>query len=463
MTDDEFDKRRKKAVEKDGYKVKIPDLEDIIHLPAEEPMTSDEMAQWKKPGHGNIPADREEELQRMKKKRKDKYDDMLRNPTPDIVRSKASIMCALDDAQDALSTLGVLGRLLLPLLPRAAAGMLSGPVGWALTAAMLLNLMYQMSRMGIPTRTAKRHKNKLSEHNPFTKKGKAGIAKELARKGLHAGNLIEAAQVTDNIWGVGICLGPLMGIPWSVGSGLVRQAMGQKVEWELPHTDWKHWQKAAGRALHSLPALWGDTPFLTDHEIVGVVFTGHFAQQAFPVTDEPCEGLKNIKVVKTLEMCAPTPTNILTREVMQEAGDDPDEFVEWPSTGEKWSNINDLTDTVYPRAQNHIHALYERHQQDLLGYYTGCYAGEAGLYAMENCGGLNSVKTSYTRPSRAVTGLMDMNYKFPDDITEEQINCLAERLENEEKWDPEGIQAGLTQRALDYAREHCGFSFIQAT
>lgn len=463
FTDDEFEEARKEAVEKDGYKVKIPDLEDIIHLPAEEPMTEDEMREWRKPGHGNIPPDRELELEKMKQKRRDKYDRMLRDPRPDIFRTKGSIMCALDDVQDCLSTIGVLGRLLLPILPRAAAALLGGPIGWTLTAAMLLNLMRQMGTLGIASREAKRRKNKLSEHNPFTKKGKAGIAKALRQKGIRSGNLIEAAQVTDNIWGVGLCLGPLVALPATVASGLARSLIGQKVEWEVTPQDWEHWRKAAGRVLHSAPAIWGDEPFLTDQEQFEVIFAGHFAQQAFPITDEPAEAITNLINPQYLEVKAPNPWHILSREVMQEADDDPDEFVGWPSTLTEWANINDLTDLTYPKAKDNIHGFYDNHAQDLIGYYAGCYAGEAGLYAMENAGGRGSVTTSFTTASRAVTGLLDLNYKLPENMTEKQLECLANCLEDEDSYDPDGAMTGVVQRTIETAWRECRIHIAQST
>jgi len=463
MDDEEFERARKKAVEEDGYKVEIPGLEDIIHLPAEEPMTEEEMKEWRKPGHGNIPPDRERELQKMKQDRKDAYDRMLRDPRPDLLRARSSILCALDDIQDCLSTIGVLGRLALPLLPRAAAALIGGPIGWALTAAMLLNLMREMGNLGIPSREAKRRKNKLSEHNPFTKKGKAGIAKALKERGIRSGNLIEAAQVTDNIWGVGLCLGPLVSLPGTILSGLARQAMGQKVEWSCPPTDWEHWRKVGARAAHSLPIIWGDHPFLTDEEQFKIIFAGHFAQQAFPITDEPAEAIQNLKYPQYLEVKAPNPWHILSREVMQEAGDDPDEFVAWPSTLTEWSNINTLTDATYEKAKTNVHAFYNDHAQDLIGYYAGAYAGECGLYAMENAGGRGSVTTSFSTASRAVTGLLDNNYKLREPVTEKQIECLSKYLEEQDKNDPDGQLSGICQRTIEAAWRECRIVIEQNT
>jgi hypothetical protein len=463
FTDEEFNARRRAAVRDNGYVVRIPGLEEIIHLPAEEPMTAAEEREWTRPGRGNIPRERREELENMQQIRRDRYQAMLRDPTPDILRSRSAIMASIDDAQDVMSTVGVLGRLTLPLLPRVLAGIVSGPIGWVMTGAVALNLMNRVATPGLPTREAKRRHNRLSRHNPFTQRGRAGLSQALADRRLHSGNLLEGAQVTDNIWGVGVCLGPVMSLPGTIGSGLVRMAMGERVDWQIPPTNWSHWRAVAGRAMHSMSALWGDTPFLSDDEIAGMIFAGHFAQQAFPVTGGLCEGVANVRDVHKLEVCAPTPTNFLTREVIQETGDNIDDFVEWPSTGEKWSNINRLTDKTFPRAMENIHSFYNRHSRDLLGYYSGAYAAESGLYATDNGGGSGTVETSYTIPSRAVTGLLDMNYVMPDDVTEAQINCLGQYLDDLERYNYEPAKSGITKMILHYAKKYCGFEFVQMT
>lgn len=462
FSDDEFDARRRKAVKESGYKVRIPGLEEILHLPAEEPMTVEEEKEWRKPGHGNIPLARKRELENMQKVRRDRYQAMLRDPTPDILRSRSSIMAAIDDAQDVLSTVGVLGRLLLPVLPRVIAGVVGGPIGWIMTGALLLNLMTNLMTPGIPSREAKRRHNRLSQHNPFTQKGRAGMARAVADRRLHSGNLIEAAQVTDNIWGVGVCLGPLMSLPATIGSGLFRMATGEDVEWSIPPTNWPHWRAVAGRAMHSMSAFWGDAPFLSDDETAAMVFAGHFAQQAFPATEVLCEGVANVKDVHNLETCAPSPTNLLTREVIEQAGDNVDRYVQWPSTGEKWSNINTLTDKTLPKAMAQIHDFYDRNSHNLLGYYTGAYAGESGLYTMENTGGTGSVKTSYTIPARACTGLLNMNYRLPGDVTSAQLEKLGRYLDYLEETGYEPDAFGIVKHVLSYARRRCGLRFIQA-
>ena len=463
FTDDEFAARRREAVRDNGYVVRIPGLEEIIHLPAEEPMTPAEEREWRRPGRGNIPAERRRELENMQQIRRDRYAAMLQDPTPDILRSRSSIMAAVDDAQDCLSTVGVVGRLTLPLLPRVVSGVLAGPIGWIMTGAMALNLVNRIATPGIPTRQAKRRYNRLSQHNPFTQRGRAGMSRALTDRRLHSGNLIEAAQVTDNIWGVGVCLGPVMSLPVTIVSGLARMAMGQEVDWQVPPTNWSHWRAVAGRAMHSMSALWGDTPFLSDDEVAGMILAGHFAQQAFPQTDGLCEGVANVRDVHNVELCAPTPTNLLTREVIEEAGDNVDEFVEWPSTGEKWSNVNTLTDKTFPRAMDNIHSFYNRHSNDLLGYYSGAYAGESGLYAAENGGGSRTVETSYTILSRAVTGLLNMNYVLPDSVTEAQINCLGQYLDDLQRQDYEPGKILITKMILRHAKRNCGFEFVQRT
>lgn len=432
FTDDEFKERRARAVEEKGYRVRIPGAEDIINIPAEDPLTRKEAEHYKAGVQGDISSDRWDEIQRMERYRRDKYDAMLRDPSPDIARSRSAIMTAIDDAQDALSTVGVIGRLALPILPRAAAGMVAGPIGWILTGALLLNMMNRLLTGNVTPMRAKRERDKLTKHNPFTQKGKSGLADALKRRGLHSGNLIEGAQVTNDIFGVGIQLGPLMGLPISIGSGLVRMAMGQPVEWDWPPTDWHHWKSAGKRLLHSSLALFGDEPVLNDHEISGLVIAMHCAYQAEQVPTGIHDSLNRISNPSELQLRAPGPVNPITRKVIRDAGDDPDDNIRWPATGERWSDINELMDKTLEKTQKNMMDFYRRHEHDLHGYYTGIYAGEAGLYALENMGGKDTVKTTYTIPSRVTWNLLNRNYKFETEPSESQLSRFGDYLDYHE-------------------------------
>ena len=458
FTDDEFKERRARAIAKDGYKVTIPGLDEIIHVPAYDPLTEQEATNAGYGYQGDISDDRWADIQEMERARKDRYDRMLRDPSPDIARSRASIMTAIDDCQDCLATIGVLGRLALPLLPRAAAAVVGGPIGWIMTGALLLNMMNRLLTGNVTPMRAKRAGEKLTKHNPFTQKGRSGLADALKNRRLHSGNLIEGAQVTNDVFGVGIQLGALMGLPISIGSGLVRMARGEPVEWSCPGTNWYYWKSAGKRLLHSSLALFGDDPVLNDEEMSGLVIAMHCAYQAEQVPAGEHESLSRISNPNELQLRAPGPVNPITRKVIRDAGDDPDANIAWPATGEKWSDINRLMDKTLEKTQKNMMDFYNRHAHDLQGYYTGAYAGEAGLYALENMGGANTVQTTHTTPSRTIWGLMNQGYKFAQEPGPGELQAFGDYLDMHDRHNQVPTIAQIVHDAPYY-----GITFVQHT
>ena len=454
--------QRRKAIKDKGYKVRFPNLKDVLHVPVWDPLTPEEEKAYKSGKWGNISGKRRSEIQDMEAYKRDRYEAMLRNPAPDILQSRASLMTALDDAEDALSTVGLIAKLIGPLLPEAIGDAIAGPLGWALGAAALLNLANSLLSPELKPLRTKRDLERFLKHNPLSKEGRAADVDDFLHRGLHAGDLLEAAQVTDNIYGVGVCLGPIMGYPVAVASGLVRQAMGQKVDWEIARPDWGYWGDAASKALHSTLAIFGDTPWLTDDEYMAMHVAVFASQQFIGAYPEATQAWKAAPNFSSLHFRAPIPTNPITLKIMQDHGDDPIKYAKWPQTGTAWADHNTLTKKTTKRAHKNMHAWQKRNSHSLKGYYTACHMGEIGLQGIANLTSPGNLETGFSVPARGVFSLLNANYTFPPGVSQGQIQAMGEdldRLQGEKNHD--GIR-NMTRVMLELGRKH-GIHFRQYT
>ena len=185
FSDDEFEARKKAYVEKNGYTVTVPTFGDIIHLRAFEPLTADEETAWKARDYEKIPTDRRDDIRKEKARKKAKYLAMLADPSPKIARNAAAILTALDDVQDAVSTLACIGMVAAAVIGGPIAAAVLGPLGLILGASTLLNLVNPMSRLrklggGIGAgRAAKKRLEKQTNHNPFSKEAKLKLGRRI--------------------------------------------------------------------------------------------------------------------------------------------------------------------------------------------------------------------------------------------------------------------------------------------
>lgn len=239
FTKEEFDEKKRKYNEKYGYTVTVPAFKDIIHLFPFPPMTEKETALWKARKYDEIPADRREQIRDEKARKKAKFLAMMGSPSPKILRSAGAILTALDDLQDAVSTLACIGMITAAVVGGTTAAVLAGPLGWILGASTALRIINPFSRLKGPkwrSYTGKHGKidwEDTNKKNPFSKRARVTAAKNIKNFSPKMGNWVEALQVTDNIWGVGLCLGPIVGFIQDTICGRVRMEMGQKVDIKL--------------------------------------------------------------------------------------------------------------------------------------------------------------------------------------------------------------------------------------
>lgn len=526
-TDEKFEKAKTAYNKKHGYRVTVPAISDIIQLVPFKPLTDKETKQWtgdikaaeipsvpltteeidtwiktkkgsppktRRPNaeeqkeykaalKDQIPPDRREEIRVEKQRKKDRFVSMLQSPAPKILRSAGSVMVALDNAQDAIATAGVLGMIAGTVLGPSAAAMLATPVGILAGTAALMSAINPMSYMKWPKgrtaagRAAKRDLEKWSDKNPFSKKARWKTTEKMKKFRPGMSNLIEALQVTQNIFGIGLCLGPIMGLAQDMLSGLARQWTGEKVDYTLspdkyrvekarpkpptpakavkppPETP-KHVQQAM-KDLKSYNAAFA-TPWHSDElEQAKLMIAANLSLQVVTPYLSDWNAFDQVKELSDVMIEAPQPEDVLTIEAILETGHSLEEVCNWPQNGERWITTGDLFDASATQAAENLTHFAEANRNSELAYVACQNAHDFALGSIEAIEGPGSVSVEYSPTERILLIILGNGWRYPDDITPAQVQKF-------EDWCYVHDHQNTTPTGKDiwrYAEVFCGFSW----
>ena len=201
------------------FEVILPGWSDIIHLSSDAALT---------------PEERSIERQR-------RGASLARSPSPEIVRDLSAIGTAVDDIQDGLVTLSVLGRLSTKLIGKAIPGV--GLITTAADAVNVFNVIYPNAAIRAGVAASDRAGAVLSGRKRYlaskSVKRALGIdqgtslstyARRLnetlktGKVGFGLGEALQVAQTSDQLFGVGLSLGPIFGALQDSFFGIMRGA-----------------------------------------------------------------------------------------------------------------------------------------------------------------------------------------------------------------------------------------------
>ncbi len=406
FTDDEFSKQKADYVAKHGYTITIPGLSDIIKIAVPKPMDSAEKLNWKRKDWGFFAPVRLEEIRRVKEKKKDRYLAMLASPTPAIVQNFGSIMCSMDDAQDAVSTLACIGSLARTVAPKIVSKALFGPVGVLWVAADLLNIL-MAAPYGCLTRGAsKRTVEELVDNTP--KKNNAWLrrAPRIKRALPRKADWIQAAQVSTSVFGFGISLGPIVGLAQDLLIGSLRHRLGQTVKVTLPMKGIKRFARTAYRAVKSLACNFA-YPFMTeDEDVLTWLSAATLSYQLLHDDIQDWHPLDMIEDLQDLELKAPIPEDPLTLEIIEESGIPLEEACGWPQTGKLWSPIEEIADTTQWGATENLDRFVLANKHSFTGYWAAATALETSRFALATLESEAEVQRDYIPSAKMATKML---------------------------------------------------------
>jgi len=461
--DKEFEEARAKYIAKHGYTLTLPGLSDIFVIDVEKPLTEQEKYDWSRGFYGEFSPERREEIKWMKEQRKRRFLSMLASPSPNIARNIGAIMTSLDDAQDAISTLAVIGMLATQAVPRSVAKILSGPVGWGMATADMINVYAWLKCMMVRKDSGKRTMERLAYCNPWGKKAKAARARKMAGNIPIQASIIEGLQTTGEVFGMGISLGPIIGLLQDLAFAKARIMAGQNVTLNIPtptivkdimeawpatrtfkswneyknRPRYSHWNNAFKKALTTIGSLccfWQFKHETVGEDLIMMYAAGLLAHQMIQPTFQQFNPLDDFQNVRHIEIHAPVPTNVLTIEIIRESKLKIEECSNWPSNNQPWDNIEHIAVHTRMRTVENLRRFIESRKHDWYGYAAGYMAVETSLYALANLEGADQVRFDYTVPWKAITIIADHNYVIPVGQPQRKLQKLIawlDRLEEE--------------------------------
>jgi len=521
FSDAEFLAKKSEYVKDHGYSITIPRFSDIVHVGMHKPMTTQEKILWYSGRKMEIGRSRQIELNYQKERSRERYEKMMASPIPNVVSSITSVLTALDDTQDAIISLAAIGRIACVFLPRVVTALLAWPIGLLWFIATIMSLLmapsmcalnpmackrYMRGRLMGRTNTLRAKSSKMSKRIGVRARYQAARLKAgvegYATSGTFMPSFAEAiqiAQVTDNIWGVGVSIGPIFGAAYDLISGGIRWASGEKVSfknapsdvevyrkaadkyntyarWTRPKTKmtkseflaWKEKKIASGtwgvksqqhNAIHQATRLhqhnYGFPRRTNWTEETLLYANAEIAGQGMQAVLNHWDPVLNIEGAEYIEIEAYNEPNPLVEEMLREEGVDPDSVVGWPSLGKRWAKYEELQTSIADVAAENIMYFSENCPSMHFKAIAEMSATAAGLMAISHMIGAEWVDLRLHACIDIAETLLDKGYSFPTTITGDQIIDFAEWTQAHED---AGTRPNLRD-ILGYAKNSLGFEF----
>ena len=438
MSDEKFAAQKAAYVAKHGYTITVPGLSDIIKIRTQEPMTKQEHKWWRARRYEMFSPKRFDELKTDKQKRKERYMAMLASPTPAVVQNAGSIMTAIDDAQDAVSTLAALGQIARSVAPKVLGKLLKGPTGLLLMTSDLMNMVQQTGQFCMAPMYGKKAGEELARGSPKNYKAKLKRRLNTSKKLPTQADWIQGLQATEQVFGVGISLGPIVGLMQDIVFGVWRSRPGTFVDVKLPIPDFQSWYKTAQKAVKAVGTLFS-APFETDDDdILLWIATAQLAfQHLFQITQD-WNPLEMVSSMEDFELAAPEPSHTLTIEVIQEGPVDPDKVIGWPQNNERWIPLTQLAERTQGVATANMTGFLKRNKHSWTGYVGGLCATQTAMYAMACLEGEGDVAYDHSMQLKAATTMLKHGYMLDPNQPREKFLLWEAFLDDCERtlWNP---------------------------
>lgn len=231
--------------------VEIPGWNDVIHVRPRLQVTSEQRALYYQARRSGAQSFLAPEVVSEIQRREARRDAMSRSAQPEFDRAWGSVMTATDNVQDLLGSIAVFGRIALSIGARFGLRAIPG-IGTILLASDVLNLAMFIGSIAFPAWLAMcagfpagaRAAVGTALTKGAFKGGTAVLSRTAARSLTFSGRalasprgitgLIGAAlvvgQTTDQLFGYGISLGPIVGGTMGAAYGTEAKLRGEKVE-----------------------------------------------------------------------------------------------------------------------------------------------------------------------------------------------------------------------------------------
>lgn len=378
--------------------------------------------------------------------RKYRFLKALASPTPKWLRNVAAIQNSLDNAEDALVTTAVLGRWAARLSPRLL-GRAVPYLGWVLLGSDIINLANLFTWMRFAGNPTSCKNNDLSNKNPFHRKAALERAKKLHRKWATVGEMLEILQTTDQMFGVGISLGGIVGAASDLlaTTQLSEEYKVKGIETPFPRPSpaaaaavlelirqiIKPWQQPTPFVQKQMKALSGSMILSTfkddvpsDFHTQAYITANTAAKTITPwwTENDPLEKLTNLPTIK---LPAPPIDNQLTLDTLEDHQIDTTSPPTWPHIDREIATAEEILYTYAPIIKDSLQTYSLRHQrtyEGMIGAWSTVDFHEAMLSLLSDDGQVRVGRTAVANVAQQMTESLQI---IPPDTPDETIAAFA--------------------------------------
>lgn len=428
FTTAEFDKKKADYVAKYGYTMHIPGFTDIVKFDLGKAPTDEETKQYKAKNIDALGQYRYDEIKKLMAKKRESFLRMMASPTPTWINNIGTSMTLLDDINDAAGTLSIVCRIGAHLLPRVAGKVLLGPAGWALTAADIANVGMTIMRSPISALKLKPALHRATTTNPFCKEARVSRSIRLKKIKPNKGEIIEALQVTNGIFGIGLCLGPIVGAVIEAFTGPYRVLTGKKVRVKWPIPDLTHLELHTMLGFKAAQMLNFGGQELSEEEHMKTYAVANMATQVLWPLFQEYHPLDQIDGIENMILTPPSVRDPLTKLLFEEEGIDHTKRVGHLHAEQTQGSVSELMDIGFdlnPASFDEFADLYKHTYTGLIGSQSVNDCAQNSLALLE---GEDAVELDFNPVEKAMHAIMDAGYRFTLDTTQAQLSCFANEI-----------------------------------
>jgi hypothetical protein len=420
VTKEAFDDLKKKYNDQYGYVIRIPNIEEIVHVVPRDLKSDAEIKAEKRAGLMNI----------------------LASPAPDWARTYSTVMTWLDNIQDMTSVVYPAVSMLWKWAPKVI-GKALPVLGWLMLGTDLLNMAIGVGRLPMSPMGGKRLWCEATKRNPFNKEAQYLRKERIKNFKPGVADLLQALQVTDQFTGVGLNLGPMMGTIMDAAFGAYRYLNGDRVSFAYDVPDMFAHERLAGRGMAAAGLINSTGQVFSEETHFLSLAMGAVAARLFCPVAHDYDIVGAVNDPMNIMAPAHAPTDPITIEVIKAEGLNVEDGVGWPYNGKKEIRLGDLWDELVPRNREVFRDYCFRHSHDFYGYTVAAgwdHVLPSTIFAFDPTGSVEFEDTPEMKTLfRMLKAPLLPTGSLSDSQGEEFINWIRAYLETYNK--TPGIQA----------------------
>jgi len=447
---EEFEKKRAEYAAAHGYQVHIPAFDEIFKWYVIKEPDAMEVALWKKKDIATLGEKRYSDISTLFAQKRARYERILQSPSPAWLRNASSALTFIDDVNDTLGTLGVVARTIAHVLPKTLSKVAMGPAGWLFLAADVTNVAMMIARIPLKmlgalvgdvsplamaltplpykTRRLQHELHATLRNHPFSKKARLRRIEKLKRLRLSVPELIEGLQTTDNMFGYGLCLGPIMGLLYDIPSGLYHHIKGETVTITGLPTPLLWFDRIWSNAMKSIVELYYGFPPILDEELDKAAVAFNMGTQVMQTVHGQIAAFDLYPDIEGVQLRPRVPEHPSTREVISEYGNDPDKQVGWPSTDTFYIDASHHWENNREEIASSVRKWMVRGKDSSQTMVAAQNAVAAGQMALANLCGVEALEWEYEPVTATLLKLYNEGYTFPPTVELEDVQAWAAHI-----------------------------------